>query len=200
VVGGGQSKSRSGNSNSRLISFIRQRHHAHAKTRFESHQRCQDGSRSAALCRSNPYPNHSARESGKPRAIVKLSIPKTNADLRAKIQASIPQNAPLLSQSSPDRGDSNAITLPPPLPTIQLTPLLGSAPTDHLRTLYALYASQVATIVWIAEAGGLADERRRSVVVGLALKKSGEENQGLSEAERGTFHQVMGMVEDLVKE
>jgi hypothetical protein len=44
------------------------------------------------------------------------------------------------------------------------------------------------------------DERRRSVVVGLALKKLGEEDQGVSEVERGTFHQVMGMVEDLVKE
>jgi hypothetical protein len=37
------------------------------------------------------------------------------------------------------------------------------------------------------------------VIVGLALKKSGEEDQGLSEAERETFHQVMGMVRDLVK-
>jgi hypothetical protein len=44
------------------------------------------------------------------------------------------------------------------------------------------------------------DESRRSVIVGLALKKSGEEDQGLSEAERGTFHQVMDMVGDLVKE
>lgn len=44
------------------------------------------------------------------------------------------------------------------------------------------------------------DERRRSVIVGLALKKSeGEEDQGLSEAERETFHQVMGMVRDLVE-
>ena len=90
--------------------------------------------------------------------------------------------------------------LPPPPPSIQLTPLLGSAPTDHLRTLYALYASQVATIIWIEEGGGLADERRRSVVLGIALKKSGGEDHGLSEAERETFHQVMGMVKDLVKE
>ena len=43
------------------------------------------------------------------------------------------------------------------------------------------------------------DERRRSVIVGLALKKSGED-QGLSEAERETFHQIMGMVTELVKE
>lgn len=42
------------------------------------------------------------------------------------------------------------------------------------------------------------DGHRRSVIVGLALKKS-EGDQGLSEAERGTFHQVMGIVGDLVK-
>lgn len=112
----------------------------------------------------------------------------------------MPQTAPLLGQPSPDE-EPNASALPPPPPSIQLTPLLGSAPTDHLRTLYALYASQVATIVWTAEAGGLMDERRRSVIVGLALKKSGEEeDQGLSIAERETFHQVMGMVRDLVKD
>jgi len=56
-------------------------------------------------------------------------------------------------------------------------------------------------MVWIAEAGGFMDERRRSVILGLALKKSGgEEDQGLSETERETFHRVMGMVRDLVKE
>ncbi|KAF9792095.1 hypothetical protein BJ322DRAFT_12084 [Thelephora terrestris] len=115
------------------------------------------------------------------------------------IQASIPQTAPLLAQPPLDQGEPNASTLPPPPPSIQLTPLLGSTPSDHLRTLYALYVSQVATIVWIAEAVGSMDERRRSVIVGLALKKSGEEDQGLSEAERGTFHQVMDMVGDLVK-
>lgn len=39
------------------------------------------------------------------------------------------------------------------------------------------------------------------MVVGLALKRSGEEEgQGLSVAERETFHQVMGMVKDLVKD
>jgi len=55
-------------------------------------------------------------------------------------------------------------------------------------------------MIWIAEAGVLMDERRRSVVLGLALKKSGvEEEQGLSEAERQTFHQIMSMVRDLVK-
>lgn len=125
--------------------------------------------------------------------------PKTDTDLCTKIQASIPQTAPLLAQPSPDMQEPNGSALPPPPPSIQLTPLLGSAPTDHLRTLHALYASQVATIVWVAEAGGLMDERRRSVIVGLALKRSGED-QGLSEAERETFHQIMGMVTELVKE
>jgi len=130
----------------------------------------------------------------------KPSTPQTNTDLCTKIQASIPQTAPLLAQPSPDKEEPNASALPPPPPSIQLTPLLGNAPTDHLRTLYALYASQVATIVWIAEAGGSMDGRRRSVILGLALKKSGgEEDQGVSEAERETFHQVMDVVGDLVK-
>ena len=124
--------------------------------------------------------------------------PKTDTDFHTKIQASIPQTTPLLTQPSSDQGEPNTSTLPPPPPSIQLTPLLGSAPTGHLRTLHALYASQVATVIWIAEAGGSMDERRRSVIVGLALKKSGEEDQGLSEVERGTFHQIMGMIKDLV--
>lgn len=130
----------------------------------------------------------------------KPQAPKTNTNLCTKIQASIPQTAPLLLQPSPDEQEPSTSALPPPPPSIQLTPLLGSAPTDHLRTLYALYASQVATIIWIAEAGGSMGEGRRSVILGLALKKSGGEDQGLSEAERETFHQVMGMVGDLVKE
>ena len=130
----------------------------------------------------------------------KLLTAQTNTDSCVKIQASIPPTAPLLAQPSPDTEEPNISTLPPPPPSIQLTPLLGSAPTDHLRTLYTLYASQVATMIWVAEASGAMDERRCSVILGLALKKSGgEEDQGLSEAERETFHQVMGMVGDLVK-
>lgn len=132
---------------------------------------------------------------------MKATDSKADTDSCSKIQASIPQTAPLLTQLSPDEEELSTSTLPPPPSSIQLTPLLGSASTDHLRTLYALYASQIATIIWIAEAGGSMDERRRSVIVGLALKKSGgEEDQGLSEAERETFHQVIGMVRDLVKD
>ena len=131
----------------------------------------------------------------------KLSTHKTDTDLCTKIQASIPQTAPLLAQLPPDNQEPNASALPPPPPSIQLTPLLGSAPTDHLRTLHALYASQIATIIWVSEANGSMNEHRRSVIVGLALKKSGAtDDQGLSEAERETFHQVMGMIGDLVNE
>lgn len=127
----------------------------------------------------------------------KLSTPETDTDSRTKIQVSIPQTTPLLEQPPPGEEESNACALPPPPPSIQLTPLLGSAPTDHLRTLHALYASQVATIIWIAET----DERRRGVIVGLALKNTvEEEDRGLSVAERDTFHQVMAMVGDLVKD
>lgn len=112
----------------------------------------------------------------------------------------MPQTAPLLPAPSPDLDEPNALLLPPPPPSIQLTPLLGNAPTDHLRTLHALYASQIATLLWTSEAEGLMDSRRRSVIVGLALRKSDTEgSEELTEAERESFHGIMGMITELVR-
>lgn len=117
-----------------------------------------------------------------------------------KIQVSMPQTAPLEPPPTPDANEPNVLLLPPPSPSIQLTPLLGNAPTDHLRTLHALYASQIATVIWTIEAEGLIDVNRRSVIVGLALKKSEAESEGdPTNAERETFHGVMGMVKELIK-
>lgn len=64
-----------------------------------------------------------------------------------------------------------------------------------MQTLYALYAAQIATIVWVHESRGSVDVARRNVVVGLALHKSGgTDDAGLQESERDVFQGVMSMV------
>ncbi|PSR77353.1 hypothetical protein PHLCEN_2v7954 [Hermanssonia centrifuga] len=96
--------------------------------------------------------------------------------------------------------DADVPSLPPPPPSIQLTPLLGNAQSDHMQTLHSLYASQVATLVWTSEAEGSIDSDRRGVIVGIALQNVAEKGHegGLSEHERGVFHGVMAMVKDLL--
>jgi hypothetical protein len=107
------------------------------------------------------------------------------------IQASIPSTTPLLSAYDEE---SNGLTtgLPTPPAAIQLTPLLGGASSEHLQTLHSLYAAQIATIIWVEEAKKMAVERR-SVVVGIALRREGDAD------ERKTFHAVMNQVYCLVK-
>ncbi|KAF8583209.1 hypothetical protein K439DRAFT_1412392 [Ramaria rubella] len=115
------------------------------------------------------------------------------------IQASIPPTAPLLSSSNQFPaawGEISEIdqTLPLPPPSIQLTPLLGSAPTEHIHTLHSLYVSQVAILVWLwMEKQG---EERKPVVLGIALQKN---NQG-EEKERKTFMGVMQMLGELLRQ
>ncbi|TDL28518.1 hypothetical protein BD410DRAFT_737920 [Rickenella mellea] len=83
-------------------------------------------------------------------------------------------------------------TFPEPPPAIQLTTLMGGAPSEHTAILHSLYVSQIATIVW-AHTPDLAD--RRPVIVGLALKKAAEtEEAKLREMERNTFTGVMRIV------
>lgn len=43
------------------------------------------------------------------------------------------------------------------------------------------------------------DLGRKSVVVGLALKKHGQEGVGVSENEKAVFHGIMGLVKDMLK-
>lgn len=90
--------------------------------------------------------------------------------------------------------------LPSPPAAIQLTTLLGSAPSDRMQTLHALYASQIATIVWAVDSEGPLEIDRRNVVVGIALRKSGAapEDEGLSQQEREVFVGVMKMLGDLL--
>ncbi|KAH9951451.1 hypothetical protein B0H21DRAFT_719065 [Amylocystis lapponica] len=115
------------------------------------------------------------------------------------IQVTIPQTTPLMPPPPPDPSQPNAISLPTPPASIQLTPLLGNASTERLRTLYSLYASQLATNIWTAESEDMLEGDRRMVVVGLALRRSVEaEGMGLSAHEKNVFYGVMGMVNELV--
>ncbi|TRM56245.1 hypothetical protein BD626DRAFT_441280 [Schizophyllum amplum] len=117
------------------------------------------------------------------------------------LQASLPQTTPLQPAPDPDATNPNAVLLPPPPPGIQLTSLLGSAPSDHQRTLHHLYASQIATIVWVAESGGALAGPRRDVVIGLALRKAAvaEEDNTLSATERETYNAVMLSLQAMLK-
>ncbi|KAH7922097.1 hypothetical protein BV22DRAFT_1106803 [Leucogyrophana mollusca] len=111
------------------------------------------------------------------------------------IQASIPSTTPLISAASSESG-SEADLLPPPPPAIQLTPLLGNAPSEHMQTLHSLYAAQAATLIWIAESEKYLGSDRRSVIVGIALRKSeGESSGGLSEHDRIVFRGVMDLLQ-----
>ncbi|KAI0093698.1 hypothetical protein BDY19DRAFT_989250 [Irpex rosettiformis] len=113
------------------------------------------------------------------------------------IQATMPDTAPLLpTEPSPNPSD---ISLPPPSPSIQLTPVLGQAPSEHDQTLHSLYASQIATLVWTAEAAGALDSGRRGVIVGIALRKSSGE-EGSTGGEQRVFIGAMGMVTELLKQ
>ncbi|RDB21439.1 hypothetical protein Hypma_011672 [Hypsizygus marmoreus] len=116
------------------------------------------------------------------------------------IQASIPETTPLPPPPpAPDTTQPNRQPLPPPPAAIQLTPLLGSAPSEHMQTLFSLYASQIATIVWVQQSTHSLTPSRRSVVVGLALRKSEEtEDGGITEREKTVFEGVMSMLYEVL--
>ncbi|KAJ7172401.1 hypothetical protein C8R46DRAFT_858106, partial [Mycena filopes] len=112
------------------------------------------------------------------------------------IQATIPETIPLFPAVQ-DPAQPNVQALPEPPAAIQLTPLLGNAPSQHLQTLHSLYAAQIATIIWTT--GSPLEVSRKSVIVGIALRKSeGQDDDGLTETERSVFTGVMSMVAELV--
>ena len=88
-----------------------------------------------------------------------------------------------------------------PFASIELVPLLGSAPSDDRATLHSLYASQIATIVWRNTEGTTANDASttKRVVVGIALKEAGRQQSGLTDSARNTFLCIMKMVTDLTK-
>jgi proteasome assembly chaperone 3 len=109
----------------------------------------------------------------------------------------MPDTAPLLP-SEPSQNTSEP-SLPPPPPSIQLTPLFGQAPSEFAQTLYSLYASQVATLIWTAEAAGEADGGRRGIVVGVALRGSPENGDSRGH-EQKVFLGVMTMIQEMLKQ
>ncbi|KAH9857141.1 hypothetical protein C2E23DRAFT_806682 [Lenzites betulinus] len=116
------------------------------------------------------------------------------------IEASMPSTMPLLPAPPPDPTAPNELPLPLPPPSLQLTPLLGSAPTERIQTLHSLYASQIATLVWTLEEASVLEAERRPVVVGIALAKAAGPSQSteLSPHDRSIFKGVMGMVRELL--
>ena len=107
---------------------------------------------------------------------------------------------PLLPPPPPDPAEPNVIPLPVPPPSLQLTPLLGSAPSERIQTLHSLYVSQIATLVWTVEEASVLEAERRPVVVGIALAQTpGVPNSTeLNPQDRSVFHGVMEMVRELL--
>jgi proteasome assembly chaperone 3 len=69
-----------------------------------------------------------------------------------------------------------------------------------MQTLHSLYASQIATIIWTSESDSTPDVSRRSVVVGISLRKPDKSGDNLAEDEKVLFLQVMSMLRDLLTE
>ncbi|KAJ6547640.1 hypothetical protein B0H19DRAFT_1166710 [Mycena capillaripes] len=116
------------------------------------------------------------------------------------IQATITDTIPLFPAVQ-DLAQPNVQTLPEPSASIQLTPLLGNAPSHHIQTLHSLYAAQIATLFWTAASSNPLEVSRKSIIVGIALRKSGSlEDEGLTENERSVFAGVMSMVLELLAE
>ncbi|KAH8106993.1 hypothetical protein BXZ70DRAFT_915982 [Cristinia sonorae] len=118
------------------------------------------------------------------------------------IQATMPATSPLLSPPPVNPEQPNRLPLPPPSPAVELSFLLGSAPSDHLRILHSLYASQIATLIWHDEAenGGL-EVDRQPIILGIALRPSTDigNDEDLSDSERDTFHGVMDLIREVLR-
>ncbi|KAF7363510.1 hypothetical protein MSAN_01007300 [Mycena sanguinolenta] len=116
------------------------------------------------------------------------------------IQATLPDTIPLLpAATTQDSDEPNTPAFPEPPAAIQLTPLLGNAPSEHLQTLHLLYASQIATLVWTAGLSNPLEVSRKPIIIGIALRKSDSaDNGGLTEKERSVFAGVMAMVQELL--
>ncbi|KIP09551.1 hypothetical protein PHLGIDRAFT_102801 [Phlebiopsis gigantea 11061_1 CR5-6] len=115
------------------------------------------------------------------------------------IEATIPEATPLLPPPPPPP-ESSEVPLPVPPAAINLKPLLGVAPSEHLETLYSLYAAQVATLVWTIGGSSSLGDTRRAVIVGIALKRfsGGEGNESVGEQERRVFRGAMRTLRDLL--
>ncbi|KAI6036280.1 hypothetical protein BKA83DRAFT_107883 [Pisolithus microcarpus] len=113
------------------------------------------------------------------------------------IQVSMPSTVLLASNGV---SDSSGHALPAPPAALQLMPLFGSASSEHLRSLHSLYAAQVATLIWCAGGHTLGGSDRRSVIVGIALRRSTPTvEEGFDEHERKTFHETVRVLASMLK-
>ncbi|KAH8833680.1 hypothetical protein DL96DRAFT_1577967 [Flagelloscypha sp. PMI_526] len=110
------------------------------------------------------------------------------------IQASLPSKIPLPPRPEPNPDTPTQIPLPDPSPAIEITPLLSSAPSEDIQTLHNLYAAQIATLIWTAEAENHVDVRR-PLVLGIALRKS---NSSGHELNPEIFGGIMKMVSEVL--
>ncbi|KAJ3550987.1 hypothetical protein NMY22_g82 [Coprinellus aureogranulatus] len=142
------------------------------------------------------HPTHIVLQSFADRVVVIVTQVGKVGNL---LQVSLPSTTGL--STDPAEHTSEGEALPTPSPAIQLTPLLGSCPSDHHQTLQSLYASHIATMIWESSSQNQFEGRRRSVVVGLALRKAADSGMGceLSEDERVMFQGVMTMLRDILK-
>ncbi|RXK36540.1 hypothetical protein M231_06199 [Tremella mesenterica] len=88
----------------------------------------------------------------------------TNPSLTSKVDPTNPSLTSKEDPTNPTQSHSEEISLPPPNPSLQLLPLLGS-PKD--KTINDTYVSQIATLIWWTL--DTLNMRRRGVVVGLSL-------------------------------
>jgi len=114
------------------------------------------------------------------------------------IQATLPATTSLLPTRT-DASQPNSVLLQESSPAIQLTSLLGAAPSANLQALQSLYASHIATIVWTEESQMGLESFRRSVVIGVALAKSNEQEIDEGKGQREVFEGVMSMVHELLE-
>ncbi|GAA5882101.1 hypothetical protein JCM16303_005602 [Sporobolomyces ruberrimus] len=104
----------------------------------------------------------------------------------------------------PSSGSSQP-SLPPPHPSLVLSPLFGVPPTPHVQALHDLYASQIATILFEKMSTETQGFEVKPVVLGIGLKRTREEDErgqesGISDEERETFMQVMEMVKECISQ
>ena len=111
----------------------------------------------------------------------------TKVRLIIQIEVSVPQNASLRDVEVQNDGS----VLIESSPSIQQKQLFGTAPSPGEAVLYALYASDIATILWTTLEGmGL----RRNVVVGVALKPRASDGAQELSMEKSIYKGIINMI------
>ncbi|EIW71991.1 hypothetical protein TREMEDRAFT_72626 [Tremella mesenterica DSM 1558] len=115
----------------------------------------------------NPTPTPTSTSNADPIIPTPTSSSNDNLTNPSLISKEDPTNPSLTSEVDPTnltQSHSKEISLPPPNPSLQLLPLLGS-PKD--KTINDTYVSQIATLIWWNL--DTLNMKRRGVVVGLSL-------------------------------